>query len=588
MYCTLRHPAPRAGLLVCLIIALPFFSKPTVVSAQYLSTVFGESAILSQDIAVDDNGNAYITGSFIGTAGFEALSGNIPIESVGLKDIFVAKYDPAGSLQWGFGIGGIAGGPGVDDEGVAIEVTETGLVYVTGFFQGTADFDPGTGTFELTSTGFRDAFIACYSVDGTFQWAHAFGGTGDDRGLGLAASNIQVAVTGHFRETASLQPGGTEAINMTSAGQEDGFVLRFSPDGEPQWGLGYGSFSVDSGKDLAIDNNGNIYLLGEFSDQADFDPGAEEAVRTSLNRSLDVIVASYSSEGAFRWAVPFGSGQADGANGIAVDNQGHAYVTGHFVGQVDFDPGEGEARLTSTGAQDIFLAKYVEEGAFDWAIKMGSGLADGLDLEVNPSGHLGFVGVFSGEIFPSPASTLSLTTQGEQDVIVASYDPDGSLRWAGAIGGPMTEFGMGLAFGANNNMYVTGHFENTVDFDPGEEVVERSSNGELDGFIVQYNMEGVLTVGLEAYDSIQPLDYELAVYPNPAHSSITVMLPNDPGVSWEIEVLDTLGRSVVMIDDVGFYGIQMHINTASLASGTYYVRADNGDALLLESFVVAR
>ena len=112
--------------------------------------------------------------------------------------------------------------------------------------------------------------------------------------------------------------------------------------------------------------------------------------------------------------------------------------------------------------------------------------------------------------------------------------------------------------------------------------------GNQDGFLVQYNTEGVLTVGVEPYDELHPLDYELDVYPNPTNSSITVVLPYEPGSTWQIEVLDTLGRTVTLFDDVRFSGIQMHINVSTLAAGTYYVRADNGDALLLESFVVAK
>jgi|GEM_PF-2957690 len=570
-------------------IASLLFITPSPIHAQYLTTVFGESTILSRDVAVDSDGNAYITGSFAGTADFETLSGSISVGSVGLKDIFVAKYDLAGTMLWSFGIGGIAGGPGIDDEGYAIQVTNAGMVCVAGYFQGTADFDPDAQeVFELTSAGFRDAFVACYSSEGEFQWARAFGGTGDDFGIELVATDDHVSITGLFRETASLSPTGSTAIELTSNGQEDGFLIRLDATGEPEWGIGYGGTSVDSGKDLGIDNAGNIYLLGEFSAEVDLDPGPEEFMLTSANSSLDVVLASYSSEGAFRWAIPFGSGQADGASGLAVDPLGRSYITGHFIGRVDFDPGEEEAALTSTGARDAYVARYMEDGEFDWVFQMGSGFAEGGDIEVNSSGHVGVVAMFSGDVFPSPSTPMKITSQGEQDVLVASYTTDGGLRWAGNIGGPMTEFGMGIAQSAGNNVFVTGHFENAVDFDPGDDVVQRSSQGDLDGYLVQYNHLGALTVRVEPQDEIRPVDYELDVYPNPTNTSITVVLPHQPGASWEIEVSDALGRTVIMFDEVRFSGIQIHINISHLAAGTYYVRADNGDALLLESFVVTK
>ena len=99
--------------LFLLFIASLLILTPSPTHAQYLTTVFGESTILSRDVAVDSDGNAYITGSFAGTADFETPSGSIPVGSVGLKDIFVAKYDLAGTMLWSFGIGGIAGGPGI-------------------------------------------------------------------------------------------------------------------------------------------------------------------------------------------------------------------------------------------------------------------------------------------------------------------------------------------------------------------------------------------------------------------------------------------------------------------------------------------
>ena len=145
----------------------------------------------------------------------------------------------------------------------------------------------------------------------------------------------------------------------------------------PNGALEYGGTSIDSGKDLGVDAAGNIYLLGEFSDEADFDPSANEFLLSSANRSLDVVVASYTNNGAFRWAIHFGSGQADGASGLAVDALGRTYVTGHFIGLVDFDPGNEEASLTSSGARDAYVARYLENGQFDWVFQMGSGFAEG-------------------------------------------------------------------------------------------------------------------------------------------------------------------------------------------------------------------
>ena len=549
-----------------------------------MTSIRGDASILSHDIAVDSEGNTYVTGSFLGTADFGGQS----LSSIGLKDIFVASYDPNGVHRWSFSLGGIAGGPGLDDEGFAVDISDSGALYVTGYFQGTADFDPGPEESTLTSAGFRDAFIASYSLDGQLNWAHAFGSGADDRGAGVSVTDDAVYITGLFRDDASVHSSSDSALGLTSNGQEDGYLIRFGATGIPEWAIGYGGGSIDNGQDVDVDASGNVYLLGNYSGDVDFDPSSDELLLSSVNRSSDVVLATYTPEGTLRWAIGFGSAQADGGIGVAVDDNGISHITGHFIGQVDFDPGPDAANRVSIGARDAFLARYLEDGSFDWVHQLGSGFAEGGAIDVNSNGSIGLVATYSGEIFPDASSTQMLTSAGEQDVLMASYQSDGSLNWASGVGGVFTEFATGIVLTDNGAPYVTGHFEETVDFDPGADLREVASKGDFDGFIAHYTNEGALAVSIEKGSEIPESLTEFKIYPNPADSNITIEIPERPGVTWEIEVMDLLGRSVFLFDEVSFSGIRMNINTSTLAAGTYYVRADSGDELLLESFVVMR
>lgn len=558
--------------------------------AQFVATIQGEASILSRDVDVDDDGYSYVTGGFAGVADFDPGDGEREITSVGLKDIFVAKYDPAGAVVWSFGIGGVGGGPGLDDEGLSVQWAPAGDIYVTGYFQGTADFDPGAGTAELTSQGIRDVFVASYTADGVFRWARGFGGIADDVGNRLAVSSDgAVYVTGRYQEMAALAPESGTPAELTSLGQEDGFVLSLDTSGEANWAISYGGASVDEGRDIATDDAGHLYLLGTFSQNVDFDPSAGEQMLSSVNGSLDVVLASYTKEGALRWAISTGSGQGDGASGLAVDGAGNAYITGHFVGTSDFDPGPDTFELVSFGVRDVFLAKYKADSALEWAFPLGSGFAEGSDVALDAAGHLAFLGAFSGGIFPDPASTVQLTSLGEQDVLVASYRSDGSFLWAGNVGGALTEFGSGLAIGPADAVVLTGYFEDTVDFDAGQGVFELDSQGEFDAFLVEYNADGTLAVGIEEHPELPSDEAVLDVYPNPAvQEDLTVFIAEAAGQAWTIDVIDALGRDVYRFEEVPRSGIRMRINTRRLAAGTYYVRASGDRQVLLQPFVVAR
>jgi hypothetical protein len=127
-------------------------------------------------------------------------------------------------FAWAAGMGGTG-----YDYGYGIAVDASGNVYTTGSFEGTADFDPGSGVSNLTSAGDNDVFVRKLDASGNFLWARSMGGTGSDRGGGIAvdASGI-VYTTGWFSSTVDFDPGaGT--VNLTSAGARDIFVQKLSP-----------------------------------------------------------------------------------------------------------------------------------------------------------------------------------------------------------------------------------------------------------------------------------------------------------------------------------------------------------------------
>ncbi|MGC9362479.1 MAG: SBBP repeat-containing protein [Candidatus Syntrophosphaera sp.] len=172
----------------------------------------GPSGDSGHDIAVDEAGNAWLTGYFYGTADF----GSHSLASAGYDDIFTARLDPDGNFLWAAGAGGADW-----DTGDGLAVDASGYAWLTGHFSGTAGFGP----HFLTSCGGDDAFCAKLDPDGSFLWAYGAGGPSNDSGQGLVIDNAGHAwLAGSFKSTASFGPH-----DITSNGEYDACVARLGP-----------------------------------------------------------------------------------------------------------------------------------------------------------------------------------------------------------------------------------------------------------------------------------------------------------------------------------------------------------------------
>ena len=428
-------------------------------------------------IAVDGTGNVYTTGNFNGTADFDPGPGTFNLTSAGSSDIFVSKLDSAGNFLWAKAMGG----PG-DDFGAGIAVDNAGNVYTTGNFKGTADFDPGPGTFDLTSAGNNDIFVSKLDSAGNLVWAKAMGGTGDDFGVGIVVDNAgNVYITGSFSGTVDFDPG-PGAFNLTSAGNNDIFVLKLDSAGNFVWAKAMGGTDEDAGYGITLDSASNLYVTGWFSATADFDPGPGTFSLTSAG-DIDIFVSKLDSAGNFVWAKQMGGG----GSGIAMDTAGNVCTTGSFYGTADFDPGPGTFNLTSA-SQDIFVSKLDSAGNFLWAKQMGGTTINdggqGNGIAVDGAGNIYTTGWFKGTAdFDPGLGTFNLTSAATVDIFVSKLDSAGNLVWAKAIGGLDLDWGAAIAVDDAGNVYTTGRFDYTADFDPGPGTFNLTEAGGYDVFV---------------------------------------------------------------------------------------------------------
>jgi hypothetical protein len=463
-------------------------------SAQATVSVFGgASSDYGWSIAVDSSGNVYTTGYFQGTVDFDPGAGTSNLTSAGSSDVFVSKLDSSGALVWAKSFGGAS-----SDLGYSIAVDSSGNVYTTGYFNGTADFDPGAGTSNLTSAGGNDVFVSKLDSSGALVWAKGFGGASFDLGYSIAVdSSGNVYTTGYFNDTVDFDPGAGTS-NLTSAGSSDVFVSKLDSSGALVWAKSFGGASGDIGRDIAVDSSGNIYTTGYFNGTVDFDPGAGTSNLTSAGGN-DVFVSKLDSSGALVWAKSFGGASSDLGISIAVDSSGNIYTTGYFNGTADFDPGAGTSNLTSAGGNDVFVSKLDSSGNLVWAKGFGGASNDlGYYIAVDSSGNVYTTGYFEGTVdFDPGAGTSNLTSAGGNDVFVSKLDSSGALVWAKSFGGTSFDSGYSIAVDSSGNIYTTGYFNGTADFDPGAGTSNLTSAGGADIFVLKLTSSGeALTVAL--------------------------------------------------------------------------------------------
>ncbi len=438
---------------------------------------FGFAAGMSGDndaegraVAVDAAGNVLIAGSFKGTIDFDPGPGVCNLGMAGTYDAFVAKYSATGSLYWASSIGGRDG-----DWATGIAVDRIGSVYVTGYFSGTAVAGVGSIASPLVSAGDSDVFVVKLDAAGTFVWVRSLGGTGSDEGAGIAVDDAgNVYTTGTFWGPADFDPGAGVS-SLGGAGGGDVFVSKLDNLGNFVWARSLGGASYDEGKAIAVDGNANVYTTGTFRGTGDFDPGSGTSVLGSPDTS-SVFVSKLDGQGNFTWAraqIATGSGYPV-ACGLAVDRTGNVYNAGYFLGAVDFDPGTGSNTLSSAGGEDIFVSKLDAAGDLVWARAMGGLRNDrAYGVAVDGAGNVLTTGYFTNTADFDPGSGIATLTIHRRDsdgrgndIFVSKLDPAGNLAGARALGGIGDDEGLGIATDPGGDVYVTGHFWGSADFDP--------------------------------------------------------------------------------------------------------------------------
>jgi hypothetical protein len=190
----------------------------------------GTGTTYGTSITTDRAGNVYTVGQFSDVADFDPGLTTVNVTAPSTGQTFVSKLDSAGTFIWAQAIGGstdVSVAPG------EVAVDKAMNVYTIGRFGGTQDFDPGAGTSNLTSAGLNDVFVSKLDSSGALVFARKAGGTTADAARGTVLDRDgSLLLAGSFTGTANFATSGAP-LNLTSAGDEDGFIMRLTAAGDP-------------------------------------------------------------------------------------------------------------------------------------------------------------------------------------------------------------------------------------------------------------------------------------------------------------------------------------------------------------------
>lgn len=393
-------------------------------------------------------------------------------------------------FEWAKGFGS-----SVQDDVQSVATDAAGNIYTVGNFRYTCDFDPDTGTREFTTpAGDADIFVQKLDADGKFLWAAQMGGTGWEGARGVAVeNNVGIYVVGNFNSTVDFNPDTATAYNLTATGGDDIFIVKLNTSGGFQWAKNIGGSTTDEANGVAVDANGNVFVTGRFQGTADFNPGSGIENLTASGSTDDIFVCKFDASGNFVWAKGMGGSGNDVGLSIALDAGGNVYTTGYFYSTVNFNPGGGAFTLTAPGGgSDIFICKLNSSGDFVWAKNFGTtGWDVGYDIAVDANGTVFATGRFEGTVdFDNGSGINNLTADGVSDGYLMRLDQNGDYVWAHGFGGAFSEWGQSIDIDASNNVYFTGFYLGTVDFNPGSGTANLTSNGGEDIFISKFDANG--------------------------------------------------------------------------------------------------
>lgn len=445
-----------------------FAQTPTLDWANKIGSVTGTES--GKSIITDNNGNVYTVGHFESSVDADPGVNNVPLTSNGLADILITKSDSNGNFVWAKNLGSAP-----NDAAYGIAINSSNELFITGYFQGTVDFNPSptVTNYLYSSNGSLDIFLLKLDANGNYVWANSFGGWGSDIGYAIdtdVSGNVYIA--GSYASTnADFDPSSTSTLNLVTNGGNDAFIASYSSNGALNYAYGFGGTGDDVATALDFDNDNILDIAGYFNNSVDFDPTVSNLIYTSVG-GADIFVARYNN-GTFLTAQTFGGIYDDKAYGVKGDNNGNVVYTGFFQSVVDFNNNPSQtSNITTNGLADVVICKLDSNLMYSWAKRIGNSNNDkAYSIDIDAQNNIYITGNYTSMLDSDPGAGTAYfsTLSGAYDMFILKLNDLGTYSWSTSFhyyqGVGSTNIPSSIHIDSDNNIFITGSFQGSVDFD---------------------------------------------------------------------------------------------------------------------------
>ena len=343
-----------------------------------------------------------------------------------------------------------------------------GNSYITGQFQDSLVLD----NTILYANNLINAFVAKYNSTGNLLWAMSIGDTNTATGIGihLTSDHLQFVLIGNFFGTVDFDPGPA-VTNQNCVTGTSGFIARYDSSSSLDWVT---SFTDTSGYAFQtasnVDENGNIYCLGNYTQTLNFNPKGFTPTYKTPSSSNKFYIAKMGSNGILKWVKDLDGNYIRG-NDLTIDSLGYLYHAGYYNSWGEFDPGPGNANLSNTNtfmnSNDAYISKLDSNGNFEWAKSFNGNYNSVVNsISLDLAGNVYSTGKFAGTTDFDPSAGTNTHTTGSGN----SNDP--FISKLNSNGNYVWakqvsgEEGYSIEISTNQNIFLHGYYRSYADLDP--------------------------------------------------------------------------------------------------------------------------
>ena len=534
----------------------------------------------AKSVAVDKSGNVYSTGRFAGLVDFDPNEGKYEIDAthgqVNWGDMYISKLNSRGEFVWVKSFG-----DSLFQEGCAVATDNLNNVYAVGYYEGTVDLDPGIGTLtEFADFPGSDAFIVKLDSSGNFIWGKV---------LPHFVRYISFA-SNSFKCSIKFDSYGNVYINTYKG------IIKYDQNGNLIWNmeatpvLSNWDYEQCTGTCIDIDVSNTIYSAGNYTGKVVFDGDTGNITITGsptmvkyFESGTDIFIAKSNASGKYAWAkgathtpnATIPQAYSNTAKSIAVDSWGNVYVTGSFDGSLYVDSKKVFDPFWGYASTNTFLFKFDTHGALVWAKNIETGnYTGGNSIAVDNAGDIYLYGDFNktADFDPGPENYF-LTMDDSiyyRHSFVAKFDSSGNFKWVKQFSMKSSDhsFSGSIVVDGSRNIYITGFFNGSADFDPGPgEYILTAPNNTSNAYIVMLSQHPVEVKNEETAIS------HLSAYPNPASGALSINFGKHI-TNGRIKLINLFGQT--MLEQSNINGTSLTLDIADQPGGMYVIEVNEG------------